>query len=69
MQLARRAGLSLVVVVVLALVAVGILAISTVRRSFPQTAGELRVEGALAAVRDAASASLEPVAVDEMVPA
>jgi penicillin amidase len=50
MQLARRAGLSLVVVVVLALVAVGILAISTVRRSFPQTAGELRVEGLTSSV-------------------
>lgn len=45
MQLARRAGLSLIVVVVLALVAVGILTISTVRRSFPQTAGELHIEG------------------------
>jgi penicillin amidase len=45
MQLARRAALSIVVVVVIALVGVGILAISTVRRPYPQTEGELHIEG------------------------
>ncbi|WP_347353556.1 penicillin acylase family protein [Intrasporangium sp.] len=44
-KLARRITLSVLVLVVLALVAVGILAISTVRHSFPQTDGELHVEG------------------------
>ncbi len=44
-QLARRISLSVVVLLVLALVAVGILAISTVRHSFPQTSGELHLDG------------------------
>jgi penicillin amidase len=44
-KLVRRISLSIVIVVVLALVAASILAISTVRRSFPQTSGELHVEG------------------------
>ncbi|HET7397825.1 MAG TPA: penicillin acylase family protein [Intrasporangium sp.] len=56
LKLARRVGLSVTVLVVLAVVAVGILAISTVRRPFPQTAGELHVEGftsSVSVVRDA----------------
>ena len=44
-KLVRRISLSVIVLVVLALVATGILAISTVRRSFPQAGGELRIEG------------------------
>lgn len=45
MQLARRAALSLAVLLVVAVVASGILAISAVRRSYPQTDGELHIEG------------------------
>ncbi|MDN5795338.1 MAG: penicillin acylase family protein [Intrasporangium sp.] len=44
-KLVRRITLSVIVLVVLALVAAGILAISTVRHSFAQTDGELHVEG------------------------
>ncbi|HEU5144645.1 MAG TPA: penicillin acylase family protein [Dermatophilaceae bacterium] len=50
MQLARRAALSLIVVLVIAIVGVGILAISTVRRPYPQTEGELQVEGLTSSV-------------------
>ncbi|MGN6751418.1 MAG: penicillin acylase family protein [Intrasporangium sp.] len=44
-KLVRRISLSVIVLVVLALVAAGILAISTVRHSFPQQSGQLRIEG------------------------
>lgn len=49
-KLVRRISLSVIVLVVLALVATGILAISTVRRSFPQAGGELRIEGLTSSV-------------------
>ncbi|OFE15015.1 penicillin amidase [Humibacillus sp. DSM 29435] len=44
-KLARRIGLSVVALVLFALVAASILAIGVVRQSFPQTGGELDVEG------------------------
>lgn len=44
-HLARRIALSAVVLLVVALVAVTILAVSTVRRPFPELSGELEVEG------------------------
>ncbi|ADU47416.1 penicillin acylase family protein [Intrasporangium calvum] len=44
-HLARRIALSVVVLVIVALVALTILAVSTVRRPFPETTGELEVEG------------------------
>ncbi len=47
---ARRIGLAIVVLIVMAVVAVGILAISTVRQPFPQTAGDLKIEGLTSSV-------------------
>ena len=44
-KLARRIGLSVIALVLFALVAASILAIGVVRQSFPQTEGELSVEG------------------------
>ncbi len=44
-HLVRRIGLSVVVLLVVALVAFAILAVSTIRRPFPETSGELRVDG------------------------
>ena len=43
--LARRIALSVVVLIVIAFVAVTILAVSTIRRSFPEMSGTLEVEG------------------------
>ena len=49
-KLARRISLSVVVVIVIAIVVVGVVGVSLVRRSFPQTAGELTVSGLSAKV-------------------
>ncbi|MEO7132360.1 MAG: penicillin acylase family protein [Dermatophilaceae bacterium] len=51
MKLARRAGLSVIVLLVLAVVAAGILAIATVRRPFPQTGGDLHIDGLTSSVQ------------------
>ncbi|MDN5789843.1 MAG: penicillin acylase family protein [Micrococcales bacterium] len=50
MTFARRAGLSVIVLLVLAIVAAGILAISTVRRPFPQTSGQVQIDGLTSSV-------------------
>ncbi|WP_353508423.1 penicillin acylase family protein, partial [Intrasporangium sp.] len=44
-HLARRIALSVAVLIVIAFVAMAILAVSTVRRSFPEVSGKLEVEG------------------------
>ena len=44
-HLARRIALSVVVLIVIAFVAMTILAVSTIRRSFPEMSGTLEVEG------------------------
>jgi penicillin amidase len=49
-KLARRVSLSVAILVVVALVVAGVIGVSLVRRSFPQTSGQLAVSGLTAKV-------------------